>query len=308
MRHLAVVAILAVAGILLFAACEGAVGPQGDRGTAGPPGPTGETGPEGPAGAAGDDGATGARGPGPTTAQIDTAVAAVFEVRFPTEGAATAESIARGGRIYDKWWTEAEADVPAVDMPLWALQTTNTRSGTTTWRCKECHGWDYKGVGGAYSSSSHTTGFPGVISASAELSKAQLLDVMSGERDYRHDFSPYLTDTDLGDLVNFLKEGLINNVPLIDYGAKAAIGADLTNGRTLFLRVCEECHGDDGTEINFGSEADPVYVGTVSNDNPWETLHKIRMGQPNSDMPSAIVRGWSVQDIVDVLGYAQTLE
>ncbi|MEE8358097.1 MAG: hypothetical protein V3R82_01620, partial [Candidatus Hydrothermarchaeales archaeon] len=59
--------------------------------------------------------------------------------------------------------------------------------------------------------------------------------------------------------------------------------------------------------INFGSEEDPDYIGTVANSNPWETLHKIRAGQPDSQMPSAIASGWSMQDVVDVLAYSQTL-
>src|SRR3990172_1061139 len=75
----------------------------------------------------------------------------------------------RGGLLYDEWWVviaedEAEAHMaegPATDHPLWKTQTTNTRTGADTWRCKECHGWDYKGVDGAYGSGSHQTGFKG---------------------------------------------------------------------------------------------------------------------------------------------------
>ncbi|MDP2727915.1 MAG: hypothetical protein Q8P59_10275, partial [Dehalococcoidia bacterium] len=53
-------------------------------------------------------------------------------------------SVAKGGRLYDEWWEEAPgATEPKGDQPLWATQTTNTRKGTDTWRCKECHGWDY---------------------------------------------------------------------------------------------------------------------------------------------------------------------
>ncbi|MGE5123820.1 MAG: hypothetical protein ACM3H7_04830, partial [Acidobacteriaceae bacterium] len=80
------------------------------------------------------------------------------------EGEPTSSSSAsRGGRLYDNWWVEAGVDEPTSDQPLWASQTTNTRSGSDTWRCKECHGWDYKGADGAYGSGSHMTGFPGVF-------------------------------------------------------------------------------------------------------------------------------------------------
>jgi thiosulfate dehydrogenase len=52
--------------------------------------------------------------------------------------------------LYDSWWTVTGTDRPTTDQPLWQTQTTNTRTGADTWRCKECHGWDYQGKDGAY--------------------------------------------------------------------------------------------------------------------------------------------------------------
>ena len=46
-------------------------------------------------------------------------------------------------------------------------------------------------------------------------------------------------------------------------------------------------------------------IGTVAKANPWETLHKIRMGQPLVQMISMLA--FDVQDHVDILAYAQTL-
>src|SRR3990172_16524 len=51
---------------------------------------------------------------------------------------------ARGGQLYDEWWGVLGTEAPVEDQPLWVTQTTNTRSGGETWRCKECHGWDYR--------------------------------------------------------------------------------------------------------------------------------------------------------------------
>ena len=47
----------------------------------------------------------------------------------------------------------------------------------------------------------------------------------------------------------------------------------------------------------------------MANENPQQFLHKTWVGQPGSDpaMPSALVVGWSIQQVVDVLAYAQTL-
>lgn len=54
-----------------------------------------------------------------------------------------------------------------------------------------------------------------------------------------------------------------------------------------------------------GDEKEPEYVGTLANGSPWETLHKARFGHPGSAMPSTVDLGWSVENAVDVLAYAQ---
>jgi thiosulfate dehydrogenase len=59
--------------------------------------------------------------------------------------------------------------------------------------------------------------------------------------------------------------------------------------------------------INFGSDDDPEYVGTIAIDNPWEFVHKVRAGQPGTSMPSTMNLGWDLQYVIDVLTFAQTL-
>ena len=66
------------------------------------------------------------------------------------------------------------------DHPLWQLrpdQTTNTRTGAATWRCKECHGWDYMGVDGQYGHGPHKTGFPGILDT--PMSQSDLLILLT---------------------------------------------------------------------------------------------------------------------------------
>ena len=65
------------------------------------------------------------------------------------------------------------------------------------------------------------------------------------------------------------------------------------------------CHGSDGKLINFKSPPKAEYIGTVAQANPWETLHKLRMGQPGVPMMSMLA--FDIQDHVDVLAYTQTL-
>ncbi len=214
-------------------------------------------------------------------------------------------SVPDGGRVYDKWWNAASIDEPESDQPLWASQSTNERSGSSTWRCKECHGWDYLGAEGAYGSGSHFTGFPGVLGASG-LTDAELLAWMDGTNNPDHDFS-VLPEWFIGSLVAFLQEGTIDVSPYIDSETKAAVGGDDASGEALYASACASCHGADGRMINFGNDEEPEYVGTIAVDNPWEFIHKVRVGQPGTNMPSSIEDGWSTQDVIDVLTYSQSL-
>ena len=175
---------------------------------------------------------------------------------------------------------------------MWALQTTNTRTGTDTWRCKECHGWDYKGKGGAYSKGSHYTGFVGVYDAGNSKSPEQLVEILKGSTDIRHDFSKALDGQSLTDLASFLSQSLINETPYIDYAAKKPIGGNAIRGAQLYSGVCAACHGPDGKQLNFGSAEGPEYVGTIAVDNPWEFVHKVRFGNAGTSMPSGSVTGW----------------
>jgi len=71
--------------------------------------------------------------------------------------------------------------------------------------------------------------------------------------------------------------------------------------------VCTTCHGADGRLLNFGDATEPEYVGTIAGDNTWEFIHKVRLGQPGTPMPAAIDSGWSLEDVIDLLTFAQTL-
>jgi len=184
---------------------------------------------------------------------------------------------------------------PTTDHPLWDTRPdteSNTRTGSDTWRCKECHGWDYMGVDGAYGSGSHKTGFDGIYD-SRNTSVINLT----------HDFSTHLSDQDIADVVAFITDGLIDMSLYIDLSTKEADG-DAMNGETLYTAQCSGCHGADGKTIDFG---DGEGVGDLALGNPWETLHKIRFGHPGSAMPSMVEEGLSTDDQVDILTYAQTL-
>ena len=215
---------------------------------------------------------------------------------------ATADAV-RGGLLYDKWWTVNGATEPTGNHPLYPAA--GQKSGADTWRCKECHGWDNKGKDGAYSSGSHFTGLNGVYEA-RNRNSAHIFGKIT-----KHNLT--LSEQDIWDLSKFIKEALVEMDKYIDFtGAKkkSATG-DATLGKALFENTgtgggqCIMCHGADGTAIKF--DGGTLAIGDVANDNPWEILHKIRIGHPGSSMPSAVKNGLSITDQINILTHAQTL-
>ncbi len=216
----------------------------------------------------------------------------------------TADAV-RGGRLYDKWWTVNEGAEPTDDFdPIWSSQSTNTRSGSTTWRCKECHGWDYIGQDGRYSSGSHFTGFDGVWDARTTNRNA-IFDAIKDEGG-SHDLSLALSDTDVLDLTRFIVDDLVDTGLHMDGDDRATGSA--TAGQPLYDGNCAPCHGADGQAIDFDEETPGSQgVGGIANDNPQETLHKIRWGQPGTSMPSMVGEGLTETETGDLLAYTQTL-
>jgi thiosulfate dehydrogenase len=208
-------------------------------------------------------------------------------------------AVSRGGQLYDAWWAVIEADEPAGTHP--AYPADGKQSGAATWRCKECHGWDYKGVDGAYGKGSHRTGIKG-IRAMAGVDPERIHEILM---DDTHGFTEdVMPDSALRKIALFVSLGQIDMDRFIDRATKKAHG-DPQRGAQFFQTICANCHGFDGKFINFGSDEEPEYVGTVAADNPWEALHKIRFGQPGVGMVSLSVLG--VDQQVDILSYAQTL-
>jgi thiosulfate dehydrogenase len=206
--------------------------------------------------------------------------------------------------LYDKWWAVLGLDTPEEDHPLWSTQSTNERSGSDTWRCKECHGWDYLGADGAYGSGSHLTGFPGVLSASS-LSADELLAWLDGSQSADHDFSSVMEEFALKALATFMISEMADITPYVN--ADKSVTGDPANGSDLYESTCSACHGVDGKKINFHDADDPEYLGTIAAGNPWEFFHKASFGQPDAPMPVGVALGWTMEQIADLLAYAQTL-
>ncbi|MEW6401883.1 MAG: cytochrome c [Chloroflexota bacterium] len=244
--------------------------------------------------------------PAPATEVIPQTGATVMPVAAATESLPPLSGdIARGGRLYDKWTEELGLETPEGDHPLWATQTTNTRSGADTWRCKECHGWDYKGVEGAYGSGSHMTGFAGVMGV-AGMDAHEILGMLQGSTSPDHDFSAYMDEQALTDLAIFLSEGLMDTSSMVSADG-TLVGGNAAAGKTFFDEVCAVCHGPQGLSLNFGDASEAEYHGNIAADNAWEFLHKMRFGQPGfAEMPSLVDDGITDEELANVLAYAAT--
>lgn len=207
--------------------------------------------------------------------------------------------ISRGGQLYDKWWEVVLAEEPEATHPAYPAE--GKQKGADTWRCKECHGWDYKGVAGAYGKGSHYTGIKG-IDGMAGAPIEQIVGIIRGDL---HGFTPkMLSNSAVRKLAAFVSLGQVDMDLYIDRETTRVRGNPVTGAR-YFQTICAVCHGYDGKEINFGDQQKPAYIGTVANENPWEALHKDRFGQPGIGMVA--LTAIDVQTLADIVAYAQTL-
>ncbi len=233
--------------------------------------------------------------------------ASITGLAFASELSGPRPDLVEGAQLYDKWYAALGVDAPQGDMPLWSRQSSNTRSGAETWRCVECHGWDYKGAQGAYASGSHATGFPGLLEAAAQMSADEIVSSLKGSQESQHDFSAYLPESAMQKVAVFLKEGLIDDSQYINPLSLKVIDGDAAHGKELYEATCATCHGAEGTQIIFRSEGVDETLADVANRDPFRFLHRTRFGVAGTEMPVGYELGWTPADGRDVLMYAQSL-
>lgn len=213
-----------------------------------------------------------------------------------------------GGRIYDNWVVAMDFVAPQTTHPLWTTQDNNRNSGSVTWLCSECHGWDYKGAAGAFGPySSQYTGFKGVMGM-VGATQQEVYTWLNGSANPNHDFSAYLDASAMQDLAAFLRTRQIDASLMIDPYNGGALG-DSDRGEYDYRTTCSQCHGPQGDLMNFGTQASPLYLADLAVANPWRFVHKVRFGSPlNASMPATEDLGWSLSRVANVLAYTQTLE
>lgn len=205
--------------------------------------------------------------------------------------------ISIGGQMYDKWYGVKDVKPPKGNHPSYV----GKKKGATTWRCKECHGWDLKGASGAYSKGSHYTGIKGLQA----YKNGNVQDIVAILKDDKHQYGPLLNTDELTAIATFVALSQVDTDPYINKANKKVNGDSMT-GAAVFNGVCSKCHGFDGKTINFKEAPKEVFVGDAVRDNPWEALHKVRFGHPNSTMPALF--GFDLKSSIDALSYAQELK
>lgn len=221
----------------------------------------------------------------------------------PTVATATADQ-ARGGQLYDKWITVKTVTLPTTMTDKTGATITNT--AVHDFRCKNCHGWDYKGTAGLYGPTYQNKAYAAAVNfVGTTKTEAQLADTIKNGGTGMPAFGAQLTDTDIADLTKFLKEGVYDTSSYITLDATKAkkyvlaAGASASAGDTLFASKCAGCHGATGETLQLDSGT--LNVGSHTRQNAYEDNHKIKFGHPGSIMGSITTTTTEIRDILAAL-------
>jgi mono/diheme cytochrome c family protein len=235
-----------------------------------------------------------------------------------------------GGQAYDKFWaTETGWSFTQAQLDIF-------NANKDFFRCKQCHGWDQLGTGGAYISRAAKTTRPHVSplnlkSIVASHSAQELFDEIaktSGRRALTTDLSGYdpdtnftvgdqmpnyrafLSDAQIWELVKALKTTLIDTSTLYDSVttgsyptgsiAYSNIGknGNASNGDSVYTAKCGSCHGANGKQFSVGGKSG---VGNYLRNKPNEMQHKVKFGQLGSSMGALVTDDDDMKDLYKAL-------
>jgi thiosulfate dehydrogenase len=220
----------------------------------------------------------------------------VLSVSPPATAGETVSSIVRGAKLYDKWYKVIGEKAPKKSHAAYPKDKKYAKKAKSNWRCKECHGWDYQGVDGAYKTGKHSTGIKGINA----MAGAEVAGIIAVLKDKTHDFKGRMDDRDFNDLAMFISQGQTDMGRYIDAKTKMPIGGNAAKGAEYFNTVCANCHGKDGDKPKDMGKSLGSQMG-----NPWEVMHKIVNGQPDEKMIS--MRVFGMQPVLDIMAHIATL-
>jgi len=207
-----------------------------------------------------------------------------------------------GAQLYDNW-PKLKKESFGREHPLYPRK--KRWGATDTWRCKECHGWDYLGKAGQYREGRHYTGYPGVFQARSQEPGALFQKIADGGSSHR--FQNYLSDQEVWALVRFIREGSVDVRPLIT--PEGEILGDPGRGQSLYNQNCLSCHGADGEKIDLRKKRDGIQgLGWRVVSGPQQSLHRTLWGMPGGKMPAAAVKmNVSATEAADILAHVRKL-
>lgn len=84
-------------------------------------------------------------------------------------------------------------------------------------------------------------------------------------------------------------------------------GANLERGEKLFMQNCRPCHGNDGRRFNFSPYYEkPAFLGDRAREEMPTFWYHVNFGDSNRGM-AAYIDEFSLQELIDIAGFAQTL-
>jgi len=219
-------------------------------------------------------------------------------------------NVVRGGRLYDNWWREKNVSKPSSDNPIWEKVLErfpeNTINNENQWRCKECHGWDYKGHSGTYNEDSdHYTDIPGLSKTNLQYNvKNIFFAIVNGSVNYgsineiSHQFTglDLLNLADTYDLTKFIFQ-------IARLSETNTFEGNKSKGVEIFNNIPND-NNRSCTYVSCHTESSSLtpsleQIINLAFQDPNKFLHKLRFGSPGTNMPS----GMNKNDAEDVLAF-----
>lgn len=217
-----------------------------------------------------------------------------------------------GGRLFDNWVSELEADFKPDDPKTQELDGTGGPFGNGTlpgpdgkpqpntghgYRLKNLMGWDLRGAEGVYGADYQSKSYvlqPNLLTDTDDRA-AWVRRITQGE-DGIPGYGAVLDEAQIGALVDFLlaeRDGGLPQASDIWTLSKEApknyelvAGGDATAGQALYAERCAECHGDDGTAILIDDGA--YSLGMYGRMKAYEAWIKVLNGQPGTSMDAQL--------------------
>ena len=84
-------------------------------------------------------------------------------------------------------------------------------------------------------------------------------------------------------------------------------GANIEKGKNLYLENCSACHGRDGHRFNFSPYYEkPAFIGDRAREEMPTFWYQVNFGDEERGM-QAYIDEFTLEELIDIAGYAQTL-